>query len=153
MQFGRYEITEETKKSMLPNEWTEELVRTLSEAYYVQSEKDNSFFDVYGEITEKEFVVVASYLHHEDQMKAPISLFISHDVVDDSKAFKKVLKSLVDLTGEIFDDAFASDDGPDYVATWTGSKYKTCDFHYKITRENISLTVQAEAFLEKDGDI
>ncbi len=153
MQFGRFIAEENIEKSQLPNEWTEDLTRTLTEAYYAQSEKDNRFFDVYGEISDKEFVVIVSYIHHADQMMSPISVFISHDIVEDSKQFKKVLKHLVDLTGEIFDDIFATENWCDYISTWTHNKYKTCDFHYKITRENVSITLQAEEFLRKNGEI
>lgn len=153
MQFGRFEITEETKTSSLPDEWTEEFTRTLTETYYDQSEKDERFFSVHGEIYEKEFVVIISYTHHADQMTSPITLFISHDIVDDSKQFKTVLTNLVDMAGEIYDDVFSSEDWSDYTAVWTPSNYKTSNFHYKITRENVSLTLQAEELLKKDSPL
>jgi hypothetical protein len=153
MHFGRFEISEKTVKSPLPHEWTEELIRTLTEAYYVQSEKDNRFFHVHGEIYEKEFVVVVSYIHHDDQMTSPISLFISHDIAKDSKKFKVLLKNLVDLTGEIFDDVFSVEDWSDYTTTWNSNKYKGFEFFYKITRENVSLSIQAEEFLKKNGNV
>ncbi len=153
MQFGRFIVPEDFARKQLPNEWTENLTKTLTDAYFEQSEKDNRFFDVYGEIYEKEFVIIVSYVHHQDQMTAPISLFLSHDIVDDSKKYRTVLKHLVDLSGEIFDDIFSADDWSEYVHTWTINKYRNCDFHYKITRENVSLTLQAEEFLNKNGDI
>jgi hypothetical protein len=153
MQFGRYPVTEITKRSLLPNEWTEELTKVLTETYFDRSEKDQCFFDIHGEIYEKEFVAIISYIHHTDHMSSPISLFLSHDVVEDSKAFKKVLKNLVDLVGEIFDDIFANEDWSDYSLNWTENTYKGSDFFYKITRENISLTLQAEQFLNNDGNV
>lgn len=153
MQFGRFEVEDNTKRSSLPAEWTEELTRVLTDTYFQQSEKDNRFFHVYGEIYEKEFVVIVSYLHHDDHLASPITLFISHDVVEDSKKFKTVLKNLVDLSGLIFDDVFSSSDWSDYVTTWTENNYRDQNFFYKITRENISLTLQAEEFLNKDGII
>ena len=153
MQFGRFEVSDQTTRKALPNEWTEELTRVLTETYFKQSEKDNRFFDVYGEIYEKEFVVIISYMHHDDQLASPISVFISHDVVDDSKQFKKVLGNLVDLTGLIFDDIFATSDWSDYNSNWTENSYKSGNFFYKITRENVSLTLQAEEFLRREGDI
>ncbi|MAX67865.1 MAG: hypothetical protein QF441_07315 [Bacteriovoracaceae bacterium] len=151
MQFGRYHIEETTPRKTLPAEWTEEFTRVLTESYFEQSEKDNSFFHVYGEIYDKEFVVVISYIHHDDQLKSPISLFISHDVVENSKNFKDVLKNLVDLTGLIFDDIFSNADWNNYNSNWTENKYKDNEFHYKITRENISLSLQAEEILKKGG--
>lgn len=148
MQFGRYETK---THNILPQEWTEELTKTLTHVYTDQLEKDHRFFDVYGEICDKEFVVVISYLHLEDQLNSPISLFISHDIVEDSKAFKKTLKNLVDLSGEQFDDILSIQDWSDYVPNWTENSYKNSHFFYKITRENISLTLQAEEILSKDA--
>lgn len=153
MQFGRYEVDENTTRKPIPNEWTEELTRVLTESYHDQAAKDDKFFDVHGEIYDKEFVVVISYIHLKDSLMSPISVFISHDVVADSKEFKKVLKNLVDLTGLIFDDIFSQEDWSDYNSHWTENAYKDNAFHYKITRENISLTIQAEEFLKKNGEI
>lgn len=151
MHFGRLSIDLEVSRKPLPIEWTEEFTRTLTEAYFDQSEKDNSFFDVHGEIYDKEFVVIISYLNHDDLTAAPISLFISHDVVEDSKQFTIVLKNLIDLSSHVLDDIFATESWHDYVPNWTESKFKDSKFFYKITRENISLTIQAQQFLDKEG--
>lgn len=148
MQFGRFETQ---SRKPIPNEWTEQVTKTLTEVYHEHSERDNRFFDVYGEIGDKEFVVIISYIHHADQMTSPISLFISHDVLDDSKQFEKALKDLIDLAGEIFDDILSKDEWSEYISNWTENKYKNSLFHYKITRENISLTLQAEEILSKDA--
>jgi hypothetical protein len=153
MQFGRFEVSEGFEKKELPAEWTENLTRTLTDVYFERSEKDNRFFNVYAEILEKEFVVIISYLHHNDQLVAPISLSISHDLVEDSKKFKVALDDLVNFSGVIFDDVFSTDDWLDYVSSWTESTQRKSTFYYKITRENISLTLQAEEFLKKDGII
>lgn len=155
MYFGRnlLEENQEISRKPLPNEWTEEFTRVLTDTYFERSEKDNRFFDVYGEIYDKDFVVIASYIHHDDQLKSPISIFISHDVLEDSKEFKSTLKNLVDFMGLILDDIFAIDEWSDYNNTWTENAYKGSNFFYKITRENISLTLQAEQFLEKNGEI
>lgn len=148
MQFGRYETT---SRKPIPNEWVEEVTKSLTEVYYEQSEKDNRFFDVYGEIGEKEFVVILSYLHHSEQMASPISVFISHDVLANSKQFQAALKDLLDLAGEIFDDIFAQENWNDYNSNWTENKFRSSTFYYRITRENISLTLQAEEILAKDA--
>ena len=148
MQFGRFPT--DTRKK-IPNDWTEQVTKTLTEAYYAQSQKDERFFDVYGEIADKEIIVIISYLHHKDQMASPISLFITHDLVDDSKKFQSTLKNLLDLTGEIFDDIFSHQEWSDYIAHWTENKFNDSVFFYKITRENISLTLQAEEILKNDA--
>lgn len=151
MLLGRYESSGISEGKTLPAEWTEEFVGILTETYAAQSEKDNRFFDVYGRIYNKEFVVIISYIHHSDEMAAPISVFISHDTKSDSKELSKALKALVDLSGHIFDDIFSHEDWNEYVPTWTENKFKDHTFHYKITRENVSLTLQAEEILKKDG--
>ncbi len=107
MQLGRFPSSEVSSGKSLPPEWTEEVVRVLTDAYAKQSEKDNKFFDVYGRIFDEEFVVIISYMHHGDSLAAPISVFISHDTAKDSKELSKALKDLVDLTGHIFDDIFS----------------------------------------------
>lgn len=153
MQFGRFEIDENFEKKELPAEWTESFTRTLTDAYFERSEKDNCFFNVYAEILEKEFVVIISYLHHNDQLVAPITLSISHDLVEDSKKFKVALDDLVNFSGLIFDDIFGTEDWHDYIPSWTEGKFKQSTFYYKITRENISLTLQAEEILKQGGNI
>lgn len=151
MDFGRFDTSSSQTKQKLPQEWTDDLMKTLNEAYAHQIVARDSFFDVYGEVYDKEFVVIASLMHDTDPAVAPVSVFISHDVLADQKHFKKVLKNLVDLLGLIFDDVFAQDEWADYNANWTENKYKGDCFYYKITRENVSLTLQAEEILKKDG--
>jgi hypothetical protein len=153
MYFGRLEDSGVIEKKALPNEWLEEFTRTLNDVYHDQLEKNDRFFDVYGEIYEKEFVVIVSYMHKSEQLTSPITLFISHDNLEDSKKFKSSLKDLINLTGIIFDDIFAIDEWNDFNANWTENNFKDSVFHYKITRENISLTIQAEALLNKDIEI
>ena len=156
MYFGRLEASEENEvieKKALPNEWLEEFTRTLNDVYHDQLEKNERFFDVYGEIYEKEFVVIASYMHKSEQLTSPITLFISHDNLEDSKNFKSTLKDLINLTGVIFDNIFASEEWSDFNSNWTENNYKNSSFHYKVTRENISLTIQAEALLNKEIEL
>jgi hypothetical protein len=57
---------------------------------------------------------------------------------------------MVDLLGHIFDDIFNTEDWSGYVSNWTENKYKNHTFFYKITRENIALTLQANEILSKD---
>jgi len=153
MYFGRFEESEVDSKKTLPHEWLEEFTKILNDVYHDQLESNDRFFDVYGEIYEKEFVVIVAYVHNNEQLVAPISLFISHDNVDDSKKFKSVLKDLINFTGLLFDDIFSVAEWSDYNANWTENNYKDSTFFYKITRENISLTLQAEALLNKEIEL
>lgn len=150
MKFGRISAEDETAKKYLPSEWLEEVTKTFNDAYEEQTKKQNRFFEVFGEIYEKEFIVIISYLHRIDPMTSPITLFVSHENLEDSKAFKAALSALVDFSGIIFDDITANDEFSEYNSLWTMNTYKDFDFHYKITRENISLTMQAEALLNEE---
>lgn len=145
MFLGRSESEEGL--SNLPNEWIENVVKVLNEAYSDTLEKENRFFDVYGQMNAEEVVLVISYIHHTDQLESPISLFISHDIGKSSKETKKILSNLIDLTGEIFDHIFSEDDWQDYTPNWTENKFRDDLFFYKTTRENISLSFQADQIL------
>lgn len=149
MYIGRHNDSVVESGSALPQEWTESFVKVLTETYFEQSEKDNRFFDVYGMTFENEFVVIISYIHHEDHLASPISVFISHDIESDSIKMKKVLDSLVNLGGHIFDDIFSVENWGDFHPNWTENEFNTNKFFYKITRENIGLTLQAEEILKK----
>ena len=151
MVLGRYEESLNATGSALPKEWTESFVGILTETYFKQTEKDHRVFDVYGQIFDKEFVVVVSYIHHDDHYAAPISVFISHDIISDDKQMKKTLDQVVSLAGHIYDDIFSVKDWNDFIPNWTENKMDGSNFFYKITRENLGLSLQAEEILKKGG--
>ena len=153
MYFGRLENTETAQKKILPNEWMEEFTKTLNEVYHEKLEKNSRFFEVYGEIYDSEFVVIISYLHLSEILTSPITLFISHENQENSKKFKATLKNLINLAGVIFDDVFSTEDWNDYNLVWTENNYQGSEFYYKLTRENISLSLQAEALLNKEIEL
>ena len=142
---GRFDTDEEKKP--IPSEWFEELVKIFNENYFDRSEKDNCFFDAYGELSSKELVVAVSYVHHEDQLKAPISVYISYEYTLGKTDTDKILEGTMQLFALIFDDIFAQDDWNEYNSNWTENEYQGNKYHYKITRENISLSIQAEKIL------
>ena len=80
-------------------------------------------------------------------MLSPITIFISHDNVESSKEFKSVLKNLVDLSSLIIDDIVSVKEWLDYNSLWIENEFRGSKFYYKTTRENISLTIQAEKIL------
>ena len=128
MYIGRHKDSVVQSGSALPNEWTEAFTRVLTESYFKQSEKDNRFFDVYGKIFDNEFVVIISYIHHTDQLTSPISIFISHDTVEDSKKMKKTLDDTTNLAAHILDDIFSVESWSDYNPNWTENNFNknTC---------------------------
>ena len=153
MYFGKYENDEELKGKPLPFEWLEEVTKTFNDAYEDKRTEQNRFFEVFGQVYEKEFAVIFSYLHATDPMSSPITLFISHDHLDDTKKFKQALSALVDFAGIIFDDITSVKDWSEYNSVWTVNEYKGFSFSYKLTRENISLSLQAEELLKEDSKL
>lgn len=153
MLIGRHESSTLDQGKALPQQWTESFVAVLTQNYGEQSDKDESFFDVFGQIYDEEIVVVTSYVHQTDYSVAPISIFLSFDTPKDSNAMSEALKELVDLVGHILEDIFQTKDWNDYTLTWTPNQFKNHTFHYKITRENISLSLQAEEILKKEGPV
>lgn len=151
MLLGRYET--DTTGQVVPEDWQDNLIQVLNTAYADKISENDRFFDVYGRIFEKEFVVIVSYMDLRDTLAAPISVFLSHDIIENNKQMKAALKDAIDFVGLIFDDIFATSDWNDYNPNWTENKYKEHLFHYKITRENISLTLQAEEILRKNIDL
>lgn len=153
MNFGKYERDEEQSGKPLPFDWLEEVTATFNSAYEDKRKAQNRFFETFGEVYTKEFVVIISYLDSQDPMVSPISLFISHDNLEDSKKFKMALAALVDFAGIVFDDIASTKDWADYNSTWTENEYKGFKFSIKLTRENISLTLQAEELLKEGSKL
>lgn len=150
MIVGRYNESTLSSAKRLPADWTEEFVRILSHSYAEQANRDNCFFDVHGLLFDEEVVAIVSYIHHNDHVASPISIFISHDIEGDIKKMGKTLDHLVDFSGLIFDDIFGTSDWNEYNPNWTENQFKDSNYHYKITRENFSLTLQAEAILSDE---
>lgn len=135
----------------IPTQWIEACVNLLNNAYHKQLEENNRFFDVHGKIHDKEIIVAISYVHHDDHGIAPITLTISHDLETDDKKLKDCLDNLVHLASHIFDDIFQTTDWNGYNTNWTENTYKSNTFFYKITRENLSLTIMANELLKDSG--
>lgn len=147
MIIGRYiNSTLDTAKE-LPADWCDALTNILNATYEERATKDNYFFDVIGKIFEKESILFVSYLDKADYSTAPTTLSISFDNLNDSNALKKILDISVSLTSLIFDDIFSKEDWREYVLNWTENEIDGHKLYYKITRENMNLTLQAEELL------
>ena len=153
MYLGRHDDSIISSGSSLPQEWIESFIKVLTDTYFEQTEKDNRLFDVYAMTFSSEFVVIISYIHHDDHFAAPVSVFISHDLQPDSSKMKNTLDNIINLAGHIFDDIFSVEQWSEFNPNWTENDFKGDKFFYKITRENIGLTLQAEEILKKGENI
>ena len=132
----------------IPLEWQESVIEVLQDAYSAQIKDTGRYFDVYGQIFDDEILLITSYLHETDHSLSPISVFISADLEKSSvDKTKKSFDSIVDLSGHIFDDIFATEDWSEYSAKWLETQLNGQDFFYKITRENVALSLEASKLL------
>jgi hypothetical protein len=146
----------------IPTEWLESLNRLLNDTYKSECNQSSRYFDVFGEIYENELLVVISYLSEKDEYLSPITLFLSSglDQIATETKIKETQKNFIDLAGLFFDEIFSSDDWDEFEPHWQEVTHHHQNYFYKITRENINMTIEANRLLgkefldeEEDGDL
>lgn len=143
--------TSKTGKS-IPQEWPESLSRLLNDVYKKECKEAGKYFDVHGLIYPEELLVVVSYVSEKDEYLAPITLFLSCDESDMSteEKVKETQKNYIDLAGLFFDEIFSDEDWNEFEPTWQEVTHKNKNYFYKITRENIALTLEADKLLGEE---
>lgn len=143
------------KGKSIPQDWLENLAGMLDETYAEQNNKHDRYFDVYGQIYETELLLVVSWLPKTDTLSAPITCFLScePDQMNDEAKAKKTQQSYVDVMGLLFDEIFSNDEWTDFEPNWQEVSYKHENYFFKISRENISLTLEANKLLGDDFDL
>lgn len=136
----------------LPQEWVEGLNRLLNETYSKECKQNGRYFDVYGQIFPDELLVIASYLSEKDEHISPISCFLTCDPEDmaTEEKVKETQKNFIDLIGLFFDEIFAEEDWNEFEPHWQEVTHKNHKYFFKITRENINLTLEADKLLGED---
>jgi hypothetical protein len=136
----------------LPQDWSDALVLLLNETYEKECAERTSVFDIHGIIYPKELIAIVSLVDEKDPNKLPIACFIScnaEDVAND-KAVKETQKNYIDLFSLLFDEIFQNQDWNDYEILWQEIQYKNKTYFYKITRENIALSLEASKLLGEE---
>lgn len=141
------DLTKE-KSIKIPGDDLLNLKNIIEETYQANFIQRNLDFEIYGFIYPQEFVFSICIFNPKDLNATPTSFFCSVDLTDE-KPSEKILNSLADYTGVFLDDFFAQDDWEDYFQKWETEKFKDLDIHYKITRENILLSMKAEELLNQ----
>jgi hypothetical protein len=133
----------------VPQDWSEGVAVLLNDTYKTECTKEGRYFDVYGQIFPEELLVIVSYLSEKDPAVAPIACFLSCDTeqMKTETMVKETQSNFMDVAGLFFDEIFSSDDWSDFEPVWQEVKYKTHTYHYKLTRENINLTIEANRLL------
>jgi hypothetical protein len=135
--------------TVLPTEWVESLNRLLNETYQSECKKNGRYFDVYGQVYPEELLLVVSYLSEKDEYLAPVTLFLSSepDQIADEEKVKDTQKNFIDIVGLFFDEIFADEEWDNFEPTWQEVTHKHQNYFYKLSRENINATLEANRLL------
>lgn len=141
---------EQTKQGItIPTEWCEKAEQVLYSAYEKQCNAQQKNFKFYGLTYPDEVFMAICYLDIENELEAPVTYLVSADLEESDKDVTKLLDKLIDSVGIFFDIYFTDANWNDYVVNWTEGNFQGQDFHYKVTRENIGLSIQAEYLLNQ----
>lgn len=137
------------KGQELPSEWKEFVEQVLNDSFLSECQKLSGKFQLFGEVFPEEFLVMASFLSENEA--APLTCFLSaeKDQIDTPKKLKKTQEDFLKLFGHLFDEAFAKgDDDTIYEPVWQDVTLKSEKYFFKLSRENIALTIEANRLLQ-----
>ena len=135
-----------------PKDWAEGLKQILLNIYGEKCIQNEKTFEIYGFSYPTEALLIISYVGL-DKFETPVSLFISSDLTDKTDT-DKTMDNMFDSAGVFFDQYFSAEENndsdviwDDYVLDWEESEFSGEKLFYKVTRESISLTMEANALL------
>lgn len=139
---------------VIPLDWSEGLARLLNETYKSECKEQGRYFDVFGQIFPEELLVVTSFLSEKDEYLTPITCFLSceADQMNSEKQVKETQESYIELTGLFFDEIFSQKEWNEFEPQWQEVTHKQQNYWYKITRENLNATIEANKLLGEDFD-
>lgn len=137
---------------LFPKDWAEGLKQILLNIYGEQCIKEDRSFEIYGFSYPTEVLIIISYVSL-DKFTAPVTLFLSADLTNKTKT-DDILNDMFDSAGIFFDSFFAANLGPDeiwddYILDWEETEFEKTKFFYKVTRENVALSIEADLLLGK----
>jgi hypothetical protein len=137
---------------VIPQDWSEGVARLLNETYSTECKKKDRYFDVFGQIYSEELLMVASYLSEKDEYLAPITVFLSSepDQIATVEKVTETQKNFIDLVGLFFDEIFSEEEWNDFEPNWQEVSHKNQNYFFKITRENVNATIEADRLLGPD---
>jgi len=146
--FARLE--HEVTPVMFPKEWCENVKTTLLSVYGDKCIKADRTFEIFTFTYPTELLLIVSYTSL-DKMIAPVTLFLSSNLTEKNDP-KKTMENLFDAVGVFFDSYFANQDEvwDEFIYEWQESDFSNQQMFYKVTRENIALSLEAESLLTKN---
>lgn len=143
-------LDHDIKAVLFPKEWADGLKQILLNIYGDKCLKDEKTFEVFGFSYPNEALLVISYVGL-DKFETPVTLFLSSDLNEKTDT-DKVMDKMFDAAGVFFDQYFAHEDTEDeiwdeFILDWDEAEFGNEKFFYRVTRENIGLTMQADLLL------
>jgi hypothetical protein len=146
-------ISHEETPVIFPKEWSENVKKTLLSIYGEQCIKEDRTFEIFTFTYPTELLLIISY-SSLDKIIAPITLFLSSNLNEKNDP-KKTMNNMFDAVGVFFDSFFGSRGNneaeiwDEFIYEWQESEFAKQQFYYKVTRENIALSLEAESILNK----
>ena len=148
-------LDHDTKAVLFPKDWADGLKQILLNIYGDKCIKDEKTFEVFGFSYPNEVLLIISYVGL-DKFETPVTLFLSSDL-DLKTATDKIMDTMFDSAGVFFDSYFAAEESEDeiwddYVLDWQDAEFGSDKIFYKVTRENVMLTMEADLLLGSMSD-
>ena len=134
-------------------EWIDQVSKTLHSVYSSICRRDDRSFKVYGYTYDDEALLIICLVKENDNFTSSLSFFISVDKEAAQKE-KELFKRLLGFSGVLMDETFeklsSSDESEEiYFVNWQEYEYNTQKYYFKITRENIELSIAADRLLNQ----
>ena len=134
----------------LPEEWKTKVAALLNQHFETLCLEQDKSFDVYGKLYKDELLIVISWMANNDLTSSPVSMFLSADIFN-QKNTEEALEHLVEIAGLFFDEFFATNEWNEFEPNWKETNHKKNDYYYKITRENVALSLEADKLLSENN--
>jgi len=134
---------------LLPTPWCMKVEVVLSATYKAQCESFKKKFQVHGITYPNELFLAVGLYDPDNLLLAPVTYVISLDLESNKNDPDTYLETLIDSMGIFFDSYFSDPEWNDFQAVWAEAEYKKLKFHYKVSRENLALSIQAESLLNQ----
>lgn len=146
--FSRLE--HDVKPVLFPKDWAEGLKQILLNIYGDKCIEEEKTFEVFGFSYPSEVLLIISYVGL-DKFTTPVTLFLSSDLNEKINP-EKIIDRMFDSAGIFFDQYFAHEDTEDqiwdeYILDWDEAEFGNEKFFYRVTRENVGLTIEADLLL------
>tara|TARA_B100000886_G_scaffold258771_1_gene183708 strand:+ start:204 stop:650 length:447 start_codon:yes stop_codon:yes gene_type:complete len=138
-----------TTSSTIPEQIIILINKIINDSFKTNFDSKNIYLETFGELYEDEILLIFSLLDKDDSNSNTISLFIS-DEIDPKTDLEKKVNELINASSEFFELLCSGTDeqlSEMYSPRWQKSTSGNEGFYFKISRENVRLTIEANKIL------